>query len=69
VAVCVKFVVTNHTDCYVGCIYHKSQWSDDEGLQLLGHKLQGTLSQCKEQCIRHTDALLYVALITVKIIA
>jgi hypothetical protein len=30
-------------------------------------KIKGTLSQCKEQCIRHTDALLYVALITVKI--
>lgn len=30
-------------------------------------KTKGTLSQCKEQCIRHTDALLCVALITVKI--
>jgi len=30
-------------------------------------KRKGALLQCKEQCIRHTDAMLYVALIMVKI--
>jgi len=43
-------------------ICHNREMFKDCSCSDIKHK--GMLSQCKEQCIRHTDALLYVALIT-----